>query len=77
LKSRHNYNVSIIEILGEELLALKGNAAGDDPWGPQELRKLPEKTESQCTVWSTKERRLRPEQYVTCNKGLHGECLHK
>jgi hypothetical protein len=43
LKSRYNYTASIIESMGEEWLALKGNAGADDPGGPQGLRKLPEK----------------------------------
>jgi hypothetical protein len=56
MKSRYKYTVSIIEILGEKWLALKENAGAHDTWGPQGLKKLPGKKESQCTVCSTNER---------------------
>ncbi|PNF38708.1 hypothetical protein B7P43_G17130 [Cryptotermes secundus] len=72
LKSRHNYNVSLIENLGEEWLALKDNAGAEDPWRPQGLRKLPEKKEFQGTACITKESRATT-VYTSCNMGLHGE----
>jgi hypothetical protein len=78
LKSRHNYTVSIIETLGEGWLVLKNNTEADDPQGPQGLRKLPEKKESQSIVCSTKERRRRAKTLCTrCNKRLHGKCFPK
>jgi hypothetical protein len=65
LKSRHNYTVSIIEILGKECLVLQDNAEADDPQGPQGLTKLPEMKESQSTVSSTKEKRQRARTVCT------------
>jgi hypothetical protein len=78
LKSRYNYTSSIIESLGEEWLALKVNAGADDPWGSRELRKLPEKKESQCIVCSTKKRRRTARTVSTRrNRGLHVDCFPK
>ncbi|XP_023235982.1 piggyBac transposable element-derived protein 4-like isoform X2 [Centruroides sculpturatus] len=76
LKSRYAFYVSIIESLEGEWLATKKRP--EDPQGPRELRKLPEKRVSRCCVCTSMGMRRRSRTICTrCSKGLHPECYPK
>ncbi|XP_067140739.1 piggyBac transposable element-derived protein 4-like [Centruroides vittatus] len=76
LKSQFAYNVAVIESLAKDWGAMK--SIPDDPRGPMDLRKLPEKKESRCCVCTSLGLKRRSRTVCTrCNRGLHPECFPK
>ena len=75
--TRLMYTISVIENLGAEWLNFREESEVRGRISPG-IRKLGGRKEYRCCVCSTKEQRRRSRTVcVRCNRGLHGECLHK